>query len=71
MNENQILTIGDIDRSPEFGAYTRRQIEYAIQEARIEPIGRLGIIRAFSRDQLPLIMAALRRTSRATGVSSR
>ena len=55
------LTIGDICREPEFRAYTRRQIDYAIREHEIVPIGRAGIIRLFARSQLPRILAALRR----------
>ncbi len=64
---DQLLTIGDLVRSPQLKEYTRRQLEYAIQEARIEPMGRLGIIRAFSTNQIPLILSALRRTARAGG----
>jgi len=59
-----LLTLGNIAAHPDFKAYSRRQLEYAIQEARIEPAGRAGIIRVFSEEQLPLILSAVRRTAR-------
>lgn len=64
---DQLLTIGDLVRDSQLKGYTRRQLEYAIQEARIEPMGRLGIIRAFGTNQIPLILSAVRRTARTGG----
>jgi len=63
----RLLTISDLVRDPQLRGYTRRQLEYAIQEARIDPVGRLGIIRAFSANQIPLILSAVRRTARVGG----
>lgn len=61
---DQLLTIGDLAHHERFRGYSRRQIDYAIQEHRIDPVGRLGIIRAFSMNQIPVILSALRRTAR-------
>ena len=61
---DHLFTIGDLSRDPRLESCSRRQIEYAIREARIEPVGRLGIIRAFSESQIDLILAALRKTAR-------
>ena len=58
------LTIGGLFRLPEFEPYSRRQIEYAIREHSIAPVGRAGIIRLFSVQQIPVILTALRRTAR-------
>lgn len=63
--EKEPLTIGDLCRQSTLKDYSRRQIEYAIREHRIEPVGRAGIIRLFSHAQIPVIKAALRHTTRA------
>ena len=62
---SRLMTIGDIFRDPRFEGFTRRQIEYAITERRIQPVGRLGIIRAFSENQIPVILCAVQRTARS------
>ena len=62
-NDKDLLTIGDIARDPQFVGYTKRQIEYAIDTHRIDPIRRVGIIRAFGVNQLSLILSAVRRTA--------
>lgn len=62
--DKALLTLGDLDRHPRFQGYTRRQIDYAIQQAGIEPFARLGIIRAFRDKQIEEILAALERTAR-------
>lgn len=59
------LTIGDLCREPELEGYSRRQLEYAIREHGVEPVGRAGIIRLFSRSQIPVIKTALRHTTKA------
>lgn len=59
------LTIGDLTREPQLREFSRRQIEYAIREHGIQPIGRAGIIRLFSSNQICLIESALRKTSRS------
>lgn len=59
------LTIGDLTRDPQLRHFSRRQIEYAIREHGIQPIGRAGIIRLFGVDQICLIVSALRKTSRS------
>ena len=61
-----LFTLGDLCRDPRFEGFSRRQIEYAITEYRIEPVGRVGIIRTFSENQVPLILSAVRRTARIT-----
>lgn len=61
---SQMLTLGDLCNERDLNGYTRRQIDYAIREFRISAVGRAGIIRLFARDQIPLIKAALRRTTR-------
>ena len=62
----ELLTLGDLARDERFREFSRRQIEYAIQEHKIKPVRRLGIIRAFSAYQIPLILSAVRRTARRT-----
>ena len=58
------LTIGDLLREPSLAGKSRRQLEYALERGRIRPIGRVGIIRIYSVDQLPQILKAVRRTTR-------
>lgn len=58
--EKTFLTIGDICR--ETGAPAHR-VKYAIDTYRIEPIGRAGVLRVFSRDQLLQIRSAMERIS--------
>ena len=60
----QLLTIGDLARDSRFEAYSRRQIEYAIQTHGIAPTGRVGIIRTFADSQVGAILGALHRTAR-------
>ena len=62
---DRLLTIGDLVRDPRFEGYTRRQVEYAVDTHRIDLVGRLGIIRAFSEHHVPLILSALRRTAQS------
>ena len=59
-----LLTTGDLARRPEFHEYTVRQIDYAIQTARIDPVQRCGITRLFREAQIPWILSSLRRTAR-------
>ena len=61
---DKLLTIGDVLRKASFVGYSRRQLEYALERGRIRPIGRVGIIRIYSVDQLPQILEAVRRTTR-------
>ena len=61
---DRLLTITDVGRDPRLAGFSARQIEYAVREAKIEPVGRLGIIRAFSANQIPLILSAVRRGGR-------
>lgn len=63
-NSEQLYTIGDLGRDPRLEGFGRRQIEYAISEAGIQPLGRLGIIRAFGESQVNAILAAVRKTAR-------
>lgn len=56
--QKPFLTVGDICR--ETGEKTHR-VKYAIDTYRIDPIGRAGILRVFSPDQLPQIRSALAR----------
>lgn len=60
----ELLTIGQIRDQPGFEDFSKRQVEYAIDCARIKPVRRAGIIRLFSSHQLPAIRAAVRRTAR-------
>jgi len=60
----QLLTIGDLARDSRFEAYSRRQIEYAIQAHGIAPTGHVGIIRTFTESQIGAILGALHRTAR-------
>jgi hypothetical protein len=40
------------------------RVRYAISEGRIKEAARIGIVRVFTSDQLPLIKAALQKSSR-------
>ena len=53
---SQFLTLGDLAR--ETGA-TKAQVNYCLDVNRIVPVGRVGILRVFSRAQLLEIRAAL------------
>lgn len=66
-NVAQMFTLGDLARDERFREYSRRQIEYAIQEHRIEPAGRVGIIRVWSEDTIPRIKSALVRIAQNRG----
>lgn len=67
MDMSALFTITDIHRQPEFKAYSRRQIMYAIEEDGIEPVQHIGIIRMFSAAQLPAIKAAIVTPRRVKG----
>lgn len=67
----QLFTLGDLTRDDRFREYSRRQIEYAIQEHGIEPAGRVGIIRIWSEDAIPRIKSALVRIAQNRGGRSR
>lgn len=56
-----LLTIGDILRDERFKGLNKRRIEYAIEVAKIQPVGRAGIIRLFSPNQLPAILSSVER----------
>jgi len=51
-----LLTVGDIARTI---GVPRMRLDYAIAKAGIRERGRTGILRLFSRDQIPAIQAAL------------
>ncbi len=59
-----LLTIGDLSKLPSLKRYSRRQLEYAIQEGGIEPITHAGIIRLFAQGQVPQLEEVLKRTAR-------
>lgn len=58
-----LLTLGDLVR--ETGIPPHR-VKYALSAFNIEPVQRAGIVRLFSRDQLPHIQSCLRRISGGT-----
>ena len=53
---SDLLTIGDVAR--EIGV-ARTRVAYAVEKVGLKERGRAGILRLFSRDQLPAIRAAL------------
>lgn len=65
---SDMLTVGEIARTV---GEPRARVDYAIEKAGIRERRRVGILRLFSRDQLPVIEAALRTVrsarSEATG----
>lgn len=63
----KLLTLGDLEQDDRLDGYSRRQIDYAIQEHRIKPAGRVGIIRVWSEDAIPLIKSALARIAQNRG----
>ncbi len=50
-----LLTIGDIARD---AGIPRHRLTYAVEKVGIRERGRAGILRLFSRDQIPAILAA-------------
>lgn len=52
----ELLTIGDIARKLEVA---RARLDYAVMKMGIRERGRVGILRLFSPDQIPVIEAAL------------
>ena len=51
-----LLTIGDVARKL---GVARSRLDYAVDKAGIRERGRAGILRLFSRDQIPVMEAAL------------
>ena len=60
VNATDLLTVGDLAR--EFGVPIHK-LKYAIEVYRIEPRQRAGILRLWSRDDLPAVRSALSRIS--------
>lgn len=58
-----LLTVGDVAR--ELGE-PRPRVQYAIEKIGIHERSRAGILRLFSRDQLPSIRAALETIRQST-----
>jgi predicted transcriptional regulator len=63
-SETDLLTVGAIAR--ETGQPLHR-VRYALETYRIEPVQRAGILRLFSRDDLPRIKSALARIAERRG----
>jgi len=59
-----MYTTGDIARRL---GVSRSAVSYAIDRARIEPVHRAGIVRLFSVDQWPEIVAACHAVNRGHG----
>jgi hypothetical protein len=59
------LTARDIAREAKI---TVHRLKYAIDQYDIQPVQRAGIIRLFSREQIPTILAAVRRIENRRGV---
>ena len=57
---SELLTIGDLRKLIGKPAYT---INYAIEQHGPAPVGRVGIARVWSRDQLEEIQESVRRTT--------
>lgn len=63
-NPSSLLTLGQL--STRLGISTHR-LKYAIDQYRIEPASRVGIIRVWSEDSIPLIKSALARIAANRG----
>ena len=57
-NSHELLTLGQIARELN---YPLHRLKYAIDAYRVEPTQRAGIIRLFSRQDLPRIKSILNR----------
>jgi hypothetical protein len=64
---SEMLTVGEIARTV---GEPRARVDYAIEKAGIRERRRAGILRLFSRDQLPVIEAALRTVRLAPGTET-
>lgn len=62
MSDKSIWTVGDIARARNT---TESRVKYWIANLRIEPAERVGVIRAFSREQAAEINRALDRADQA------
>jgi predicted transcriptional regulator len=65
-SNTSLLTVGAIAR--ETGQPLHR-VRYALESYRIEPLQRAGILRLFSREDLPRIKSALDRIANRQGAS--
>ena len=63
-SETDLLTVGAIAR--ETGQPLHR-VRYALESYRIEPVQRAGILRLFSRRDLPRIQSAMTRIAQRRG----
>ena len=61
MNDAKLLTITDLSRELRV---KRHVLKYALEESDIQPIQRAGIVRLWSREQIPLIQSQLDHTKR-------
>lgn len=57
-NESQLLTLGQLAERLDVSTH---RLKYAIDQYRIAPATRVGIIRVWSEDAIPLIQSALSR----------
>ena len=57
MVTDDLLTVGDIARELESDP---QRVAYIIQTRRLAPVGRVGIVRVFTRDTLNAIATAIR-----------
>jgi hypothetical protein len=67
---DSFLTLGQIPaRVRELGGprVTTSQVKYAVDQYRIAPVARIGILRVWSEDSLPLIKSALERIAANRG----
>lgn len=60
----QFLTLGELATQL---STSKHQVKYAIDQYRIEPAMRIGIIRVWSEDSIPLIQSALSRIAANRG----
>ena len=67
---DSFLTLGQIpERVRELGgpSVTTSQVKYAVDQYHIAPVTRIGILRVWSEDSLPLIKSALERIAANRG----
>ena len=63
-NGKQLFTLGQLANRVDA---TTHQVKYAVDQYRIAPTMRVGIIRVWSEDAIPLIQSALKRIASKRG----
>ena len=65
-----LLTLGQLSeevRKISDGPVSTHQVDYAVREYKIEPVGKVGILRVWTADAIPRVRSALARIAANRG----